>query len=457
MSSPARAVWILATLALVPVVAGCGGDDDGVAEPDAGDADATVAPDAAPGHTAELLGTGTHTIGDRTFAVERWRIHRPDGGRTYALWIPRDVAGAGPAVVQTMPYDGIDWTGEALDERWAGATPGADGRYLDVDGPGFDGDDLIAYAPLSLPAAAEQANLHLLNGASTLLVFGRFYAGGSVRDDVADMVAGMWLLAEQPEVDPARVGTFGGSWGGFEALYAAAYGDRRVAPAAAVALYPPVDFATWVDHALTRADPTRTALEPYVRRIYAATGGHPDDGGDYDGLRAAALCDGLPAATLVLHDDVDNLVPIAQSEALIATCGGDAVYWRRAEAPDPSVATHGPLLAEPGLPSAYLYAWAYLHLRLAGPDDVVLAMYVDDALVAHLATVRDGQARGEDVGFAAPRLIELCDPRLYVLEAESMELIAGAEVVARAVNATWGTTYTAATVAAALAGGLPPP
>ena len=33
----------------------------------------------------------------------------------------------------------------------------------------------------------------------------------------------------------------------------------------------------------------------------------------------------------------------------------------------------------------------------------------------------------------------------------------GAEVAAAAVNATWGTSYTAATIGAALAIGLPPP
>ena len=39
------------------------------------------------------------------------------------------------------------------------------------------------------------------------------------------------VLAEQAEVDRTKVGTFGGSWGGFEAVYASAFGDRRVAPA----------------------------------------------------------------------------------------------------------------------------------------------------------------------------------------------------------------------------------
>ncbi len=63
--------------------------------------------------------------------------------------------------------------------------------------------------------------MHLWNDASVLVVFGRFYAGGSVRDDVADMAAGMWLAAELPSTDRTRIGLWGGSWGGFEALFAA--------------------------------------------------------------------------------------------------------------------------------------------------------------------------------------------------------------------------------------------
>ncbi len=66
------------------------------------------------------------------------------------------------------------------------------------------------------------------------------------------MAAGMWFAAEQPQVDRTRVGIWGGSWGGFEALFAAQQADARARPRAVAALYPPSDFADWVGHALTR-------------------------------------------------------------------------------------------------------------------------------------------------------------------------------------------------------------
>ncbi len=358
-----------------------------------------------------------------------------------------------------MPYAGIDWTGEEIDTRWAGY-PLTAGRHLDVDGPGFDGSAMIVYDPTSIARADDQAHLHLLNDFAVALVYARFYTGGSVRDDIEDMRAGMWFVAEQAatEVDHTRIGVFGGSWGGFLALYASAFADPRARPRVTVAEFPPADFATLEPHFHAVTGEALQYLQPYLRRIHAATGGAPGDpGADYTGLRAADLCAGLPDATLVLHDEHDNLVPVAQSEALIAACGGDAVYWRRTGAIDVSAWSHGPLLAEPGFPSVSTYALDYLGLGLAPPTQaIVLSAYAPEALAAHLATVHAAQLAGRDVAFAAPRLRELADPRLYLLDATDGALHPGAEVAAAAVNATWGTHETAQSIAAALARDGPP-
>ena len=176
-------------------------------------------------------------------------------------------------------------------------------------------------------------------------MYGRFYAGGDVRDDVADMAAGMAFVAERPEVDPARVGVFGGSWGGFEALYAAAHADPRRPATVVSAMFPPTDFAGMYDHATTRTGAARDFMVPYVRRIVAATGGPPATG-DYAGLRATDLCAGLPADTLLLHDEHDNLVPLAQSQAVATGCGAALVTWPRTGAIDPAAVSHGPLLTD---------------------------------------------------------------------------------------------------------------
>lgn len=440
----ARRLWWIATLAL----AACGDPDPDPAT-DAGF-------DSSAGYRAELVRDESFTRDGRTFAVQLVRVHRPDGGRTYLQWIASDKAGPRPVVVSTDPYGGIDWTGEEVDERWA---MNAAGNYQDVDGPGYDGDSLINYYPVPSAVASDQEAIHLLNDFSVVRVHGRFYAGGTVVDDVEDMKAGMWFVAEQPaaRVDHARVGTYGGSWGGFESLYASAFGDRRVAPLVTVALFPVHDFPTWATFNETRTGALYDGTEGHRRRIYAVTGG-PPPAGDFTGLTTAALCAGLPPATLVLHDELDNLVPVEQSQHLVATCGADVIYWPRAGTLPPDLVTHGDVLLEPTFPSINTYALAYLHRRLADPTQTLIGAYAPAALVSHLTLVREAQLRGDpDLGFAAPRLRELCDPRYYLFDLTGGTLPAGAAAVAAAVNQVWGTSYTAANIDGALASGLPPP
>lgn len=387
----------------------------------------------------------------RSFPVELVRVIRPDGGRTYVHWIRSDRPAPTPAVLATDPYGGIDWSGEEVDARWAGRSKGV---YDDVEQPDYDGETKVNYEPASIAQVNDEAYIHLLNGFAVLRVHGRFYAGGSVADDIEDMKAGMWFLAEQPDVDHSRVGVFGGSWGGFESLYASAFGDRRIAPLVTVALYPPADFSEWLPYAASRAEPVLSALRGHRHRVEATTG--PMATADYTGLTFADLCPGLPSATLLLHDSLDNLVPIRQSERLSALCGADVIYWRRPGTPDPGAATHGPLLEEEGYPSAYTYGVAYLHRRLA-PGATLIGAVSPSALVAHLTTVRDAQVRGEDVGFAAPRLRELTDPKMMLIEVKTGQMKGGAEIVAAAVDVVWGTSYTAAEIDAVLSVGLPPP
>lgn len=431
------------------MLAACGDDSSTTVD---GAIDHDAAPDAAPGYRAEIVRELDFVRDGHTFPVQLVRVHRPDGKRTYVHWIQSDKPAPTPAVVSTDPYGGIGWSEEEIDTRWSSR---ASGLYDDTEQPDFDGSAQITYQAMTIDSVNDGEYIHLLNGFSALHVHGRFYAGGSVADEIEDMKAGMWFLAEQPSVDRTKVGVWGGSWGGFESAYASAFGDRRVAPVVTVALYPPVDFSEWLPFGSTRLEPTFSALEGHRRRIEATTG--PLASADFTGLRYADLCAGLPDATLVLHDELDNLVPIRQSEQLRASCGADAIYWRRATEPDPAAGTHGPLLEEPAYPSAYTYALAYLYRHLA-PGGTWIDAVSRPALVAHLTTVRQAQMRGEDTSFAAPRLRDLASPTMYMLDfAMPAQLATGAEVVATAVNAVWGTSYTAATIDAALATGLPPP
>ncbi len=401
---------------------------------------------AAAGYRVQLLQSRPFAIDARTWTLHLVRITRPDGGRTYVQWMPSDKPGPRPLVVITNPYDSVDWSGEALDARWRTYQPQPSGQFLDRDGPGFDGTTLISYYRKTPEELGGEAMPHLFNDFGVLFVHGRYYAGGSVRDDIADMAAGMWFAAEQPQVDRARIGIFGGSWGGFEALYAAQQADPRARPRAIAALYPPSDFADIIGHFLSRTGLAATALIPYVRRIYAATGGPPTQAGtNYSGLRKADLCASLPE-TLIPHDELDNLVPVSQTRALAATCPTvSPLYWPRPTTPDPAATDHGPIAAEAAPQSSGLWSLLFLHLRLMPPEQpYLIEFYSPASLREHLRTIHAAQWAGRDIGYILPRIDELADPRVYLVDLATCAAPTGCtfergyDVIVRIIDEIWG-------------------
>ena len=155
----------------------------------------------------------------------------------------------------TDPYGYITWNGDTLPEGAVERTPGA--VFLD-------------------------AHIYLMNGFSAINVFGRYYAGGDIQNEVDDMVAGLRFLAQAPRVMRDRIAVTGGSWGGFESLYASAHAPDGAVPRVGVALYPPSDFQEFM-HYLTVDIPAMDNEEkrnqyisffaPFVERINAGTKG----------------------------------------------------------------------------------------------------------------------------------------------------------------------------------------
>ncbi|MBL8029477.1 MAG: prolyl oligopeptidase family serine peptidase [Fibrobacteres bacterium] len=395
-------------------------------------------------HTYSVISTSTIAKDGKTYIEERIRILRPDSVKTYAQFVKVSGNDSAAVVVVTMPYAGIDWTGDSLDLRWAGYTTSPDGLYKDVDGVLYGDSGTIVYDKTDLNKVIDLINIHLVNNFSVLLIYGRFYAGGDVLDDIADMKAGMWYLAEREDVDKSRVAVYGVSWGGFEAVYAAVNADKRALPKALVAIAPPVDFQNFYEHITSRTGSALTFMEPYLRRILSATKGN-----NFTGLRSADLCSKLPPATLIMHDELDNLVPVSQAKGVVASCGVEALYWPRLTAPATDGVTHGPILDEPISSSAYLYATTYMHLSLIGNRNIpVNEIYNHAALDSHMVAVFRAQKAGRDISYVVPRLKELCDPRvnLFNIGAIPVEQLSGAEAVTRTINRIWNSHFTAAVI-----------
>jgi hypothetical protein len=178
-------------------------------------------------------------------------------------------------------------------------------------------------------------------------------------------------------------------------------------------------------------------------------------------LHADDLCARLPAQTLLLHDAVDNLVPITQSQALgdgvrLDGAGLAARDGDRSGGPRPTGRSSTSRSRSRCSPTRR----AYLHLRLARPDQTaILEIYHPTSMRTHLGLARAAQLRGAAVTDVAPRLLDLADPRMYLVDVTALPatLRTGASVVAELVNAVWGTSYTEATIRGALAAGLPTP
>lgn len=431
-----------------------------------------VAPtDASTGDTGPVAEWQFVTLAEQMFmlngtevAVEFIRAERPDGGRSYLLYQHAPAAKA-PLVIQTQPYAGIDWTGEEVDERWAQM---GDGSHPDVDAPNSDGKDTIAYSLQDPAEAVGSNNVWAFNGFAAIHAYGRFYAGGALADDVQDAVAPYAFARTRPdEIDLARIGAFGSSWGGMMALFGASQAPQDAAPRVVVPISAPSDFVdlwTWSTDTFPTLS-TNPAMvtgfySPYWRRA-TPTLGTPPAGAPAGPYTHAGLCPGLPGTVILPHDTWDAIIPVTQTQGLVAACANvEPIYWPRAAPLDPETATmtHGPFATEGLVPSVLIYTYAALGLSLAPPEATnVYSLTSGPSLVLHLQLVLAEQKAGKDVGWILPRLRELADPRLQTFVAETNQLQASAEVLASAVNEVWSTAFDADSLRAQLETGLPDP
>jgi hypothetical protein len=407
--------------------------------------------------------------------VELLTLTFPGRETTYAQWMPVRLldGGVAPALLLTKPYDGISWPNDARDRRWASQ---GEGLHPDVDGPGAGATpESIVYSPLTIEAQADEAAFYALHGISTLAVYGRFYAGGSIQNDVDDMVTGLEFLAREPGVDRSRIGIQGGSWGGFLALYGAAFAPAAATPRIGAALYPLSDFAEEWRH-VTITMPSRLSpdaglassrfFEPYLRRVAATTGGGPDAGGVFTRFDVGALESRLRTPFFIVHEDWDALVGIDQSQRLAARRSDliRPLWLRHDTAPtswDTIGTSHGPLMGQFGGTASFTFVWSNL-LRELAATQTIFVPWTESSFVPMLVHARDRGRSGTRHDELARELNGLLDPRIFMYrmpegaDAGAPLVESGSVFVSRQVNANWGSATTSATIAQVLDGGLPP-
>lgn len=463
LANPTPRLRSLAAITILLVAAACSNNGDG---------------EAAPPPTADpvILNRGVYTsAGDsRSWPYELLRLANTDGGYTYAQWFPPATGAVTPIILAVEPYAGIDWTGEALDRRWALQGNGC--CFADVDAPEYQagGSGTIGYEQFTPERVGVNSEMYLRNGFGVLTVFGRFYAGGSVWNDVQDTVAGLRFLGTQSNVDRARVGIFGTSWGGFEAVYGAAYAPAEVVPLVGAAVAPLIDFERFVNF-LDTTLPTVTSAttlprynafyDPYLRRLFATTRGRPGDAdADYSRLRSAALGPRLNTRLLIAHDSADTILPVAVSTQFVtANPTRTQGFWYKQSDPidyNANVLTHGAIGAASAYPPVYSFSLAYLFTALANDRQSVLAVpYGNADFDVFFQNIRTDQMNGLAVAWVVPRLLELCDARVYLYDVSAgtnIPVMSGATVLASKMSAAWSTAFTDVSICSQLAAnGLP--
>jgi hypothetical protein len=171
--------------------------------------DIDAPPPGTPPATIEenvVLGRGSLVVGEQSTEYELVRLGREDGRATYVQWVrplPAD-RGHASVVVQTLPYEGVDWSGDPVDEALAAAGPRSDGFYND-SACDDDNDRGVAYFAVSPEESATNAITHVLNGHGTLLVFGRYYACDAIVPSCLFGVSVVVTAAERQILD--AVGT----------------------------------------------------------------------------------------------------------------------------------------------------------------------------------------------------------------------------------------------------------
>ena len=423
--------------------------------------DAALAFTDAPGlrtESFEVIGERTATLLEMPRRVELIRGTRLDGAHTYLLYIHAPTANA-PVVIVNDPYAGIDWTGEAVDARWAAL---GDGIHPDVDAPAYDGNDVITYGAQSVQTAVDESLVWLFNGAAVVHVYGRFYAGGTLVDDAEDAAMGYAFVASRAgEVDVSRIGGTGNSWGAMMALFGAARA-RDAHPRALAMLAPPSSFIDLYQHSHVEmparfGNPAQSEafFSPYWRRAAPSVGFPPSatDPRSY-AFTPGGICAALPTNALVLHDDWDLLIPVRQSEALVAACAGKVrpLFWRRGALDyRTSPLDHGPFTAEGSIPSALTFAALHLLSGIMPSAPSITALGSSSSIRAFLELMRVAVEASEDIHWVYGPLRQLADTRTQLFDPATGVFTPGGEVLAAAFNPVFGTTMTAAELRAFLA------
>ncbi|THB73559.1 MAG: hypothetical protein D6B28_03660 [Gammaproteobacteria bacterium] len=358
------------------------------------------------------------TVDEDTWKVELIKLPLPNGGYTYAQWVKANVDGLQPVAISTMPYDLIDWTGEQIDETIAGLYP----------------DFVLDPETLTKGVAGI-----LKNGVGALFTYGRFYTGDSLQNDIDDTVAGLDFLTKLDYVDKSRIAINGISWGGMQALHAAARAPEDLKIVSVVAFAPPSDLGA-LDFYANQTIP-QIVQDPqlkqdyanfyknYIDRIKLTTGVHvwEDEQAFYPYSNEYLVANINPETDILIpHDTWDTIVPVDVAYDLISLTEGqidtEALLYPHAEEFDINTQAlgHGAgLMVVFNTPFQSIFN--YVRLKGDSQEQIIVNYSYDNLqiYIGKLVDLLDQTGDTSIVEFIKPRLQEMADPRIVMVSTDA--------------------------------------
>jgi hypothetical protein len=190
--------------------------------------------------------------------------------------------------------------------------------------------------------------------------------------------------------------------------------------------------------------------DPYFRRVFASIGGGLGGGSDWSQYNGGYVLQNLKSPLLIFHDNWDTMVPYTLARSFVDGSQGkvEGFWFIHSPAVDLNTAPFGHVLDsgwEEVASSAF--SQAYLMTRMKGPNDPITIEYTFPEMSQFFTDLLNRYLVGENLGFAAARLEELCDPRVTMVETNGYASnVSGAFFVAYMFNGTFGTQLTDGTV-----------
>jgi esterase/lipase len=384
--------------------------------------------------TKTVLSTSSYNDGTNNHDYDLLKVQSGNKDPSFMQWIPNSLGTTGPTVIIYYPYEGIDWTGLAIDTKWSARS----GAQNDEDAPFYDvaTSSQISYTLMSHNTAAVNNSYFMLNNIHTLIVYGRYYAGTNVTGDVQAVADGYKFLASQSLVDKTKIGIYSGSWGGLGVLYgtaAAIAEDTSIMPKAISLAYPVSDVKLMVNY--LASIPTLTAVQakidaynaffdPYSRRIEKATEELSGQATQYDKFTQSKLA-GITSDMFIIHDDWDTLVPVGLTHSLLSTVASTdkyVYYQKHATAMDyDNFVTNHSQAANP-VDYATALSWNYLFLisELTDSSAPRAAGYSSSALLTQFDYMVSMHTGGKDTSDFAKVLSLMCRPNLFLHDVDNV-------------------------------------